>query len=84
VEHALTMAQFTLAGGNIEDLLLQWSRECGPFYVFNIPANPPVLVVSDPDAVKEVCAAPLCLVVSMLVCLSEFPKGSLQLLQCSS
>lgn len=54
VEHALSMAQFTLAGGNIEDLLLQWSREVGPFYVFNIPGNPPVLVVSDPDAVKEV------------------------------
>jgi len=48
------MTSFLAKGGNIEELLLQWRKEYGPFYEFHTPASPAVMIVSDPEVIKEV------------------------------
>lgn len=48
------MTAFLMKGGNIEDLLLQWRRQYGPYFEFQVPLTPPVLIVADPEAIKEV------------------------------
>jgi hypothetical protein len=51
------MTSFLAKGGNIEELLLQWKKEYGPYYEFRLPASPAVMIVSDPEAIKEVRGA---------------------------
>jgi len=40
--------------GDLEKLLLEWRHEYGQFVEFQTPGNPPILVVSDPDAIRQV------------------------------
>jgi hypothetical protein len=42
------------SGVPFESLMLKWRRECGPFFEFRLPGNPPVVIVADPEAIKEV------------------------------
>lgn len=51
------MTSFLAKEGNIEKLLLQWRKEYGPFFEFMMPGTPPVMVVADPEAIKEVDTA---------------------------
>ena len=50
----LPMMGYLASGVQFESLMLQWRRQYGPFFEFQMPGNPPVVIVSDPEAIKEV------------------------------
>lgn len=50
----LPMTAALVSGVPFESLMLKWRRECGPFFEFRLPGNPPVVIVADPEAIKEV------------------------------
>lgn len=52
--HSVSMTSYLATKGNVEQLLLEWRKQYGPFFEFQIPGSPPVMVVCDPDAIKEV------------------------------
>ena len=52
--HMLPMMGHLAAGVQFESLMLKWRREYGPFFEFRLPNNPAVVIVADPDAIKEV------------------------------
>jgi hypothetical protein len=56
--HAPAMAAHIAGGGNLESLLKEWSAALGPVFEWQVPAGPPVLVVTDPDAIREVKGGP--------------------------
>lgn len=41
-------------GVQFESLMLMWRQQYGPFFEFQMPANPAVVIVTDPEAIKEV------------------------------
>jgi hypothetical protein len=49
-----------LEGGDLETLLEKWVAEYGPFVEWQVPGGPPVLTVTDPDAIREVGWRGLC------------------------
>ena len=52
--HMLPMLSSLASGVPFETLMLKWRRQYGPFFQFQLPNNPTVVVVSDPEAIKEV------------------------------
>lgn len=52
--HSLSMTSALASGVPFESLILKWRREYGPCFEFRLPGNPPVVLVSDPEAIKEV------------------------------
>jgi cytochrome P450 len=52
--HSLSMTAYLATKGDLERLLLEWRQQHGPFFEFQVPGSPPVMVVSDPDAIREV------------------------------
>eukprot|EP00878_Enallax_costatus_P044862 GHUV01053631.1.p1 GENE.GHUV01053631.1~~GHUV01053631.1.p1 ORF type:complete len:226 (+),score=26.62 GHUV01053631.1:787-1464(+) len=52
--HSVSMTSYLATKGNVEQLLLEWKQRHGPFYEFQIPGSPPVAIVSDPEAIREV------------------------------
>jgi cytochrome P450 len=52
--HSVSMTAYLATQGDLERLLLQWRQQYGPFFEFQVPGSPPVMVVSDPDAIREV------------------------------
>jgi hypothetical protein len=49
----LPMMGHLAAGVQFESLMLKWRREYGPFFEFRLPNNPSVVIVADPEAIKE-------------------------------
>jgi hypothetical protein len=52
--HSISMTAYLATKGDLERLLLEWRQQHGPFFEFQVPGSPPVMVVSDPDAIREV------------------------------
>eukprot|EP00879_Flechtneria_rotunda_P002371 GHRR01002566.1.p1 GENE.GHRR01002566.1~~GHRR01002566.1.p1 ORF type:complete len:637 (+),score=222.18 GHRR01002566.1:182-2092(+) len=52
--HSVSMASFLATQGDLEKLLLEWKRQHGPVFEFQVPKSPPVMVVTDPDMIREV------------------------------
>ncbi|GBF92932.1 cytochrome P450 [Raphidocelis subcapitata] len=52
--HAPSMAAHISGGGNLETLLQQWLAECGPVFEWQVPGGPPVLVLTNPETIREV------------------------------
>jgi cytochrome P450 len=52
--HSVSMTAYLATKGDLERLLLEWRQQHGPFFEFQVPGSPPVMVVSDPDAIREV------------------------------
>jgi cytochrome P450 len=54
--HMIPMTSALASGVPFESLMLKWRREYGPFFEFRLPGSPAVVLVADPEAIKEVCA----------------------------
>lgn len=52
--HTVSMTSYLATKGNVEQLLLEWRQKYGPYFEFQIPGSPPVMVVCHPDAIREV------------------------------
>ncbi|WIA29722.1 hypothetical protein OEZ86_012202 [Tetradesmus obliquus] len=52
--HSASMTAYLATQGDLERLLLQWRQQHGPFFEFQVPGSPPVMVVADPEAIREV------------------------------
>eukprot|EP00775_Hariotina_reticulata_P011446 gene11446-11592_t len=52
--HTVLLTSYLATKGDLEKLLLEWRDEYGQFVEFQTPGNPPILVVSDPDAIRQV------------------------------
>jgi len=52
--HMLPMMGYLASGVQFETLMLKWRQEYGPFFEFQMPGNPCVVIVADPEAIKEV------------------------------
>jgi cytochrome P450 len=48
------MMGYLASGLQFESLMLKWRREYGPFFEFKMPGSPAVVIVADPEAIKEV------------------------------
>lgn len=58
--HMLPMMGYLASGVQFETLMLKWRQEYGPFFEFKMPGNPCVVIVADPEAIKEVCTWKSC------------------------
>lgn len=52
--HMIPMTTALASGVPFESLMLKWRQEYGPFFEFRLPGSPAVVLVADPEAIKEV------------------------------
>jgi hypothetical protein len=50
----IPMTSALASGVPFESLMLKWRRQYGPFLEFRLPGSPAVVLVADPEAIKEV------------------------------